>query len=100
MPSDEEAVDVAPRWPQSGPGAIAGGAGVQAQAARGPAAPTNELVVDLDGTLIRTDLLHEAANRFVTRNAWQSLRLIVWLASGRAAFRYSLRQRRPRPTAR
>lgn len=42
------------------------------------------LCVDLDGTLIRTDLLHEAALLLVRRNPLYLLRFVAWLARGRA----------------
>lgn len=42
------------------------------------------LVVDLDGTIIRTDLLFETANNLVTRHPFQTLRLPAWLASGKS----------------
>lgn len=42
------------------------------------------LVVDLDGTLIKTDLLFESANQFISRNPFSILSLLAWLANGRA----------------
>ncbi len=42
------------------------------------------LVVDLDGTLIKTDLLLETFSRFMTTRPWQVLRLLSWLLFGRA----------------
>lgn len=42
------------------------------------------LCVDLDGTLIRTDLLHEAALMLVRRNPLNLLRFLVWVCRGRA----------------
>lgn len=42
------------------------------------------LVVDLDGTLIKTDLLFESANNFVTRHPLQVFRLPAWVARGRS----------------
>lgn len=41
-------------------------------------------MVDLDGTLIRTDLLFETANTLVTRHPFQTLRLPAWLANGKS----------------
>lgn len=90
MSSDKDAVEVAPRWADGGRSATRGDAGMPAEAARGSAGLEKELVVDLDGTLIKTDLLHEAANGFVTRNYWQSLRLIAWLSGGKAALKARL----------
>ena len=40
------------------------------------------LVVDLDGTLIKTDLLLESASQFVLSRPWQAYKLLVWLAQG------------------
>lgn len=45
------------------------------------------LVVDVDGTLIRTDLLAESTLRLLARNPLGALRLPVWLAAGRAGFK-------------
>lgn len=52
------------------------------------------LVVDLDGTLIKTDLLQETANWFLTRRRLQGFRLIGWLASGRCALKARLAEAR------
>lgn len=48
------------------------------------------LVVDLDGTLIKTDLLVESANRLVTRQPMRSLSMLGWLRRGRAALKAGL----------
>lgn len=45
------------------------------------------LVVDVDGTLIRTDLLAESTLRLVARDPLSVVRLPLWLAAGRAAFK-------------
>lgn len=45
------------------------------------------LVVDLDGTLCRTDTLHEGLFGLVAREPRTLLRLAGWLASGRAGFK-------------
>jgi hypothetical protein len=37
------------------------------------------LVVDLDGTLIRGDLLHESALRLISREPWRIFQLPFWL---------------------
>ena len=42
------------------------------------------LVVDVDGTLIRTDLLHEGALQFLARHPLEAWRLPLWLAGGKA----------------
>ena len=42
------------------------------------------LVVDLDGTLLRTDLLLEATLRLLKQKPWLALLLPIWLLKGRA----------------
>jgi 4-hydroxybenzoate polyprenyltransferase/phosphoserine phosphatase len=42
------------------------------------------IVVDLDGTLIRTDLLAETTNRFMTEQPQRLFALIGWLAAGKS----------------
>lgn len=59
------------------------------QAAGSPAA----LVVDVDGTLVRTDLLHEAALQFVARFPLEIWRLFLWLAGGKARLKVELAER-------
>lgn len=49
--------------------------------------------VDLDGTLIHTDLLVESALRFVALRPFQAYRLILWLARGKAHLKAQLAQR-------
>lgn len=51
------------------------------------------LVVDVDGTLIRTDLLHEATLQFVARHPLESWRLLPWVARGKAALKRELADR-------
>lgn len=48
------------------------------------------LVVDLDGTLLKTDLLAETANRFLTRHPFRSYRLVHWLMSGKSTLKERL----------
>jgi 4-hydroxybenzoate polyprenyltransferase len=48
------------------------------------------LVVDLDGTLINTDLLVETANLFVLKRPLQSFRLLAWLAQGKNSLKAQL----------
>lgn len=48
------------------------------------------LVVDLDGTLLRTDTLHESAIRLVRDSPFDVLRIPLWLARGRAALKRRL----------
>jgi 4-hydroxybenzoate polyprenyltransferase len=51
------------------------------------------LVVDVDGTLIKTDLLHEAILQMVATQPFQAWRMFVWLAKGKAAFKTALADR-------
>jgi 4-hydroxybenzoate polyprenyltransferase/phosphoserine phosphatase len=51
------------------------------------------LVVDVDGTLVITDLLHEAALQFVASQPLQAYRIAVWLAAGKANLKSRLADR-------
>lgn len=51
------------------------------------------LYVDLDGTLIATDLLHESFLAAVKRSPWVALRCVGWLAQGRARLKEELASR-------
>lgn len=48
------------------------------------------LVIDLDGTLIRTDLLAETALLYLRRAPWRIVQLIIWLLAGRAHLKRQL----------
>ena len=48
------------------------------------------LVVDLDGTLIKTDLLAETASTFLVQRPLRALQLVAWLAQGRAELKAKL----------
>jgi 4-hydroxybenzoate polyprenyltransferase len=48
------------------------------------------LVVDLDGTLVLTDMLHESALSFVSRNPINLLKIPVWLLGGKAPLKKRL----------
>jgi phosphoserine phosphatase len=66
--------------------------------AAGPATPPERpvpLVVDLDGTLVRTDLLLESLFMLAKRSPHHLLLLPVWLARGRAALKRELVRRAP-----
>ena len=62
-----------------------------------PSAPTAgagvPLCVDLDGTLIHTDLLHEALIEFVKTRPGEAWRLPGWIAQGRAVLKQELAAR-------
>ncbi len=48
------------------------------------------LVVDLDGTLIRTDMLHEYALRLLRDHPWDAFRIPGWLLRGKASCKRNL----------
>lgn len=54
--------------------------------------PERPLVVDLDGTLIKTDLLFETASEFVTSHPFQSLMLFGWLRESKSCLKERLAQ--------
>lgn len=51
------------------------------------------LCVDLDGTLVRTDLLHEASIAYVSRRPWRSWQLLIWAAQGKDRLKTELAER-------
>lgn len=51
------------------------------------------LVVDVDGTLLKGDLLHESALQFIARHPLQSWRLLLWLSRGKAKLKAWLAER-------
>jgi UbiA prenyltransferase family len=51
------------------------------------------LVVDLDGTLLRTDLLLESALRLIKQKPWLILFMPLWLLQGRAYLKRKIFQR-------
>ena len=53
------------------------------------------LVVDVDGTLIKTDLLHENVMQFAARHPLELWRLIPWLAKGKPHLKCELAERVP-----
>jgi 4-hydroxybenzoate polyprenyltransferase/phosphoserine phosphatase len=58
---------------------------VEAESNRIESSPeTTPLVVDLDGTLLRTDLLLESILRLVRQRPWLALLMPLWLLRGRA----------------
>lgn len=50
------------------------------------------LVVDLDGTLIRTDLLVESASQFLIQHPFQFLKPLLWLMQGKVVLKTELAQ--------
>ncbi|MBY8974427.1 UbiA family prenyltransferase [Rhodobacteraceae bacterium NNCM2] len=53
-------------------------------------AGTVPLVVDLDGTLLSTDLLHESILQVIAKDPLHALRMPAWLKGGKAAFKRRL----------
>jgi phosphoserine phosphatase len=51
------------------------------------------LCVDLDGTLIKTDLLFESTLMLLRRKPWLAFAFPVWLLDGRAALKRKIAQR-------
>jgi len=51
------------------------------------------LVIDLDGTLVRTDLLHESVLKMVRQAPYLVLALPYWLLSGKASFKRRVAER-------
>jgi len=58
-----------------------------------PAAEPPPLVVDLDGTLVKTDLLLETVLLLLKQAPWRILSLPFWLARGRAYFKHEVARR-------
>lgn len=58
-----------------------------------PGGDSVPLVVDVDGTLVRTDLLHEAALQFVARHPAQGWRLAAWTMRGKTQLKAALADR-------
>ncbi|WP_220814455.1 UbiA family prenyltransferase [Pseudomonas paralcaligenes] len=53
------------------------------------------LVIDLDGTLLRSDMLHEASLRFAKRSPWRVASLFGWLTRGKAYLKEQLARQTP-----
>ena len=51
------------------------------------------LVVDLDGTLIHTDMLHESALKLFRDRPLDTLRIPLWLSRGKAVLKEQLASR-------
>lgn len=51
------------------------------------------LCVDLDGTLVRTDLLYESAAALISRSPWTLLLFPQWLLAGRAYLKRKIAER-------
>ena len=64
------------------------------------ARPTRPLCVDLDGTLIKSDSLFDAACQFLHRNPLRFWQLPLWLTKGRAHLKAEVARRAPLDVAR
>lgn len=51
------------------------------------------LCVDLDGTLVRTDMLHETMLLLANRSPWRLAAMPVWLLEGKSAFKHRVAER-------
>lgn len=58
-----------------------------------PVARDIPLCVDMDGTLLRTDTLHESLLAMVRQDPWALFQLPLWLLRGKAAFKQEVAQR-------
>lgn len=54
---------------------------------------TEPLVVDLDGSLILTDMLYESALQLLKKRPWELLRVPFWLLQGKAYLKQQLAKR-------
>lgn len=61
--------------------------------ARSTALNSYPLVIDLDGTLIDTDTLHESALKLLRSNVTQALQIPLWLAKGKAVLKEKIAER-------
>jgi 4-hydroxybenzoate polyprenyltransferase len=59
----------------------------------GESLDSQPLVVDLDGTLVHTDMLHETSLRVLRDTPWDLLRLSGWLMQGKAVVKQNLASR-------
>jgi 4-hydroxybenzoate polyprenyltransferase len=60
-----------------------------------PASPEVALAVDLDGTLILTDTLHEGLVKLLKARPFDALRMPAWLGAGKARFKREVAVRAP-----
>jgi len=60
---------------------------------KGSSLNSHPLIVDLDGTLINTDMLHESAIGVIRNNLWNTFRIPYWLLHGKAHLKQNLADR-------
>ncbi len=88
-PQDKDPAATQPR--ADAPGGAARPCGLPGAEAGGASATAHPpLVIDLDGTLLRSDLLLETGMAFVRNRPWQLFRPLLWLGRGRAALKEAL----------
>ncbi len=58
-----------------------------------PQTQMRPLAVDLDGTLIRSDVLFESAAKLIRRQPWTIFQMPVWLTGGKARMKREIAQR-------
>ena len=51
------------------------------------------LAVDLDGTLVQTDLLHESIVALLKKNPFYIIKIFVWLFLGKAYLKQAISER-------
>ncbi len=61
--------------------------------------PNSVLAVDLDGTLIRTDLLHESVLMLIKQNPFYLFLLPIWLLKGKAHLKQMIAERADIPVS-
>jgi len=77
-----------------GPPCVRLGPSVTSSASSAPTSPPDvPLVVDLDGTLVRTDTLHESLLVLLKRNPLLLVLAALWLLKGKAAFKAEVGRR-------
>ena len=69
------------------------GRGVDLQRDEGINTDRPPLILDLDGSLVRGDLLVETALAFIRKHPLQIFKLPIWLLKGRAVLKQQLAQR-------
>lgn len=58
-----------------------------------PTSTIRALVIDLDGTLIRSDMLIESANQFLIQHPFQFFKPLLWLLRGKTVLKTELAKR-------